>query len=90
MLTSTSAMYTIIAILTDKPDVQAKVQAEIDHVLGGRRPKLQDKKSMPYCQAMFEEVLRYTIIINGLPHKAVVDSSICGHFIPKGMQVMTI
>ena len=77
----------MMAVLTVKPDIQDKVQAEIDQALGGRRPKVHDRHSMPYFQAMLEEVFRFSGITDGIPHKARVDSSICGHFIPKDTQV---
>ena len=83
-------MYTMMAILSTNPEIQDNVWEETDQVLGGRWPKVQDRQSMPYFQAMLEEVFRFAGIINGLPHKATVDSSICGHFIPKGTQVQKL
>ena len=77
----------MMAIMITNPDIQDKLRAEIDKVLDGRWPKIQDRQSMPYFQAMLEEVFRFAGITNGLPHKATVDSSICGHFIPKDTQV---
>jgi cytochrome P450 len=55
-----------------EPDVQRRVQAEIDHVvgapscIGGRRlPRLQDRESMPYTEAVIMEIQRCA---NVVPH----------------------
>jgi cytochrome P450 len=42
------------------PDKQAKAQQEIDAVVGSNRlPSFSDRNSLPYLEAMFQEVLRY-------------------------------
>ena len=88
MHTSTGAIYAMIAILTGRPDIQTKAQAEIDQVLGKSLATLTDKKAMPYIQAMLEELMRYTVIIPlGLPHKTTTDTSIGEHLIPKNTEV---
>ena len=88
--TSLPFLYALLAILTAKPAIQTRMQEELDNVLGGRHPTIKDKESMPYTQAVFEEVLRYVVPVTAVPHKATKDSSICGHFIPKGTMVTTL
>lgn len=41
------------------PVVQARVHCEIDTVLGGRMPDLDDQESLPYLMATFMEATRY-------------------------------
>lgn len=42
------------------PDVQRKIQEEIDRVVGqDRLPEFSDESSMPYVSATVLEVLRY-------------------------------
>jgi len=42
------------------PDVQAKVHAELDTVVGkGVLPTFEDKQRLPYLQATLYEVLRW-------------------------------
>lgn len=42
------------------PAVQKKGQAEVDAVTGGDRlPTYEDRESLPYVQAIVQEVLRY-------------------------------
>ena len=87
MSASTSTLYTILAVLTAKPDIQLKAREEVDQVLGSRIPTLRDKQDMPYFQALLEEVLRNAVIASGVYHKAMQDATICGHYIPKGTAV---
>ena len=87
MSTSTSTLYTMFAVLTAKPEIQKKAREEVDQVLGSRIPTLKDRESMPYFQALLEEVLRNAVIAPGVPHKAMEDATICGHPIPKGTAV---
>ncbi|XP_077862887.1 cytochrome P450 1A5-like [Saccoglossus kowalevskii] len=67
-----------VAYLTYYPDVQSKVQREIDDVIGdGRLPLLSDKGKLPYCEAVIHEVMRIrTIVPFALPHTTTVDTSV--------------
>ena len=67
------------------PEVQRKVQLEIDEVVGpNRRVTLQDKASLPYTNAVLTESLRMaTIVPYALPHSATNDITLNGYKIPK-------
>ena len=42
------------------PDVQAKAQEEIDHVVGSQRlPDFGDRPNLPYVEAVYLETLRW-------------------------------
>lgn len=42
------------------PEVQRHAQEEIDNVVGDDRlPVLSDRPHLPYCDALYKEVLRY-------------------------------
>jgi hypothetical protein len=48
--------------MTVYPDIQAKAQKEIDEVIGSERlPGFEDRKSLPYVNALFQEVVRLVI-----------------------------
>ncbi|ELU09845.1 hypothetical protein CAPTEDRAFT_109553 [Capitella teleta] len=91
--TSTTANSTqaFLNLMINYPEVQRKLQAEVDDVIGDSRPvSLKDRAMMPYTRALIFELLRYTsIVAMGVPHMASVDSSLDGHVIEKGTPVIT-
>ncbi|XP_002730381.1 cytochrome P450 1A5-like [Saccoglossus kowalevskii] len=74
-----------VAFLTYYPDVQFKVQSEIDDVIGdGRLPLLSDKGKLPYCEAVIRELLRIRPVVPlSVPHATTVDTSVGGYVVPK-------
>ncbi|XP_069823405.1 cytochrome P450 2D14-like [Dendropsophus ebraccatus] len=73
------------------PDVQSKVQEEIDQVIGReRKPTMGDVLQMPYTNAVIHEVQRCGDIIPlALPHMTYRDMEIKGYNIPKGTTIIT-
>ncbi|NXT38555.1 CP2DH protein, partial [Pelecanoides urinatrix] len=73
------------------PEIQSKVQAEIDKVIGRERsPTMEDQVSMPYTNAVIHEVQRYGAVVPlGLPHMTYRDTEVQGFVIPKGTTVIT-
>ncbi|NXX89400.1 CP2J2 protein, partial [Centropus bengalensis] len=73
------------------PEIQARVQAEIDAVIGqARPPALKDRDNMPFVNAVIHEVQRKSNIIPfNVPRLAVRDTDVCGFNIPKGTIVLT-
>lgn len=70
------------------PEVQQKVQMEIDNVIGQRCPGIKDRGKMPYTEATILEVLRMcTIAPLGIPHATTNDVMLRDFFIPKGTVV---
>ncbi|KAK2540519.1 cytochrome P450 2J2 [Columba guinea] len=73
------------------PEIQARVQAEIDTVIGqARQPALDDRSNMPYTNAVIHEVQRKgNIIPFSVPRMTVKDTVVDGFYIPKGTSVLT-
>ncbi|XP_066268630.1 cytochrome P450 2U1-like [Branchiostoma lanceolatum] len=67
------------------PDIQGRVQEEIDHVLGRNgTPTMADRKKMPFTEATIEEVLRYaTVAPLTVDHATSRDTSLNGYYIPR-------
>lgn len=88
--TSTTLRYALL-LLMKYPEVAAKVQEEIDRVVGrDRNPCMQDRSSMPYTDAMVHETQRYIDLIpNNLPHSVTCDIKFRNYFIPKGTTILT-
>ena len=72
------------------PDVQKKVQAELDSVLGHQRlPDLADYGSLPYLKAALKEAFRWHSVAPLLvPHVTSADDWYKGYFIPEGSVVL--
>uniref|UniRef100_A0A669PI42 Cytochrome P450 family 2 subfamily J member 2 n=1 Tax=Phasianus colchicus TaxID=9054 RepID=A0A669PI42_PHACC len=68
------------------PEIQARVQAEIDAVIGQtRQPTLADRDNMSYTNAVIHEVQRKgNIIPFNVPRQAVKDTVLAGFRVPKG------
>ncbi|XP_075830086.1 cytochrome P450 2C26-like isoform X2 [Microtus pennsylvanicus] len=87
--TSTTLRYSLLLLLKH-PEVTAKVQKEIDHVIGRYRiPCMEDRSHMPYTDAVLHEVQRYiNLLPNNLPHAVTCDIKFRNYFIPKGTTVI--
>ncbi|XP_019287637.1 cytochrome P450 2F5 isoform X1 [Panthera pardus] len=79
-------------VLMKYPKVQARVQEEIDSVVGrARLPALEDRAAMPYTDAVIHEVQRFADVIPmNLPHRVTRDTAFRGFQIPQGTDVITL
>ncbi|XP_013390814.1 cytochrome P450 2J6-like [Lingula anatina] len=76
--------------LMKRPDVQKKVQQEIDQVIGqGRVAKMEDKARMPFTEATILEVFRMSPVAPlGAPHATSETTNLAGYTIPKGTIIL--
>ncbi|XP_041987216.1 farnesoate epoxidase-like [Aricia agestis] len=83
-----TTVFMLIHLLLN-PDVQAKLQKEIDAEVGTRKPILDDRSRMVYTEAVILEALRIsTVAAMGIPHKAMEDAKLGDYFIPKGTVIL--
>ena len=77
--------------MANNPSVQKKAQEELDRVVGSARlPVFEDRRALPYVNALLKEVLRWHIVLPiGLPHRAVADDEYNGYLIPAGTIILT-
>jgi cytochrome P450 len=80
METTTVTLRWAVLLLVAHPEVQAKIQAEIDAVIGRDRcPNMANKVSMPYMSAVLMEVQRKANVISfNSPHRTLKDTTIGG------------
>ncbi|XP_078141652.1 cytochrome P450 2J2-like [Centroberyx gerrardi] len=80
-----------LVFMMNYPEIQEKVQAEIDRVIGqSRQPTMADRPRMPYTDAVIHETQRMgNIVPLGFPKMASKDTMLGRYFIPKGTAIMT-
>uniref|UniRef100_A0A3B3BEM5 Cytochrome P450 1A n=1 Tax=Oryzias melastigma TaxID=30732 RepID=A0A3B3BEM5_ORYME len=83
--TLSTAMQWIILVLVKYPEMQQRLQQEVDRVVGGERfPSIEDQPQLPYIMAFIYEVMRFTSFVPlTIPHCTVTDTSIMSYTIPK-------
>ncbi|KAI1883606.1 hypothetical protein AGOR_G00233300 [Albula goreensis] len=88
--TTTNTMLWIILYMCMYPDVQERVQMEIDSVVGSDRlPSLKDKTSLPFTEATIMEVQRMTVVVPlAIPHMASQTTVFRDYVIPKGTVIL--
>jgi cytochrome P450 len=71
------------------PEIEARFHAELDQVLAGRPPRLDDMEQLDYTQRVFKEVLRLYPPAYFAVRLVARDIEIGGHPIPAGSILMT-
>ncbi|XP_007480556.1 cytochrome P450 2J2-like [Monodelphis domestica] len=73
------------------PEIQGKIQAEIDRVVGqSRLPTMADRENMPYTNAAVHEIQRMgNIVPFNVPRMSTVDTTVAGYHVPKGTLLVT-
>jgi len=91
LVANSAAVTQVLQALCAFPEVQKKIQDEIDHVVGqGCLPELDDRINLSYTEATIREVMRWhTLIPSGITHTSMEDTKFWGYDIPKGTFVMT-
>ncbi|XP_029355130.1 cytochrome P450 2J2-like [Echeneis naucrates] len=84
--TTTTTIHWGLLYMIYYPDIQERVQAEIDTVVGSsRQPSVSDRDHMPYTNAVIHEIQRMADIIPlNLPHITNKDTTLNKYTIPKG------
>ncbi|KAL4639974.1 steroid 17-alpha-hydroxylase/17,20 lyase [Arapaima gigas] len=88
--TTTTVLKWSIAYLIHHPEVQKKIQDELDSKIGMQRhPQLSDRGKLPYLEATIREVLRIRPVSPLLiPHVALTNTSIGNYMVHKGARVI--
>ncbi|NXW44509.1 CP1A4 protein, partial [Nyctiprogne leucopyga] len=67
------------------PDIQKKIQEELDQTIGReRRPRLSDRGTLPYTEAFILEMFRHSSFMPfTIPHSTTKATVLNGYYIPK-------
>ncbi len=71
-------------LLAQHPEIESKLHAELDAVLGGRPPKLEDLRQLPYTDIVIKEALRLMPAVWSVSRTAAEDTEVRGYPMPKG------
>ncbi|XP_068100625.1 cytochrome P450 2K1-like [Hyperolius riggenbachi] len=88
--TSTTLQWAIL-LMMKYPEIQKKVREEIQaHIKQGQMPTADDRRKMPYTDAVIHEVQRFSNIVPmSVPHTTSKDVYFRGYCIPKGTEVIS-
>ncbi|CAG7725411.1 unnamed protein product, partial [Allacma fusca] len=88
--TSSATLAWSVLYLAVNPQVQKKLQGQIDEVVGkSRQVTLADRSNLPYAEATLQEIFRKSsLVVTGLVHSAGKDTTLAGYDIPKGTWMM--
>ncbi|XP_038655019.1 cytochrome P450 1B1-like [Scyliorhinus canicula] len=84
--TLSTALHWVTLYLVSWPEVQRKVQQEVDRVVGRQCiPTIEDQPRMPYLMAFLHEALRFSSFVSlTIPHATTRDTLLNGYHIDKG------
>ncbi len=85
--TTANTLNWVWVLLAQNPQVEARLHEELDRVLGGRLPTLDDLKSLTYTEQVIKEAMRLyppAFVFSRMP---VEDMELGGYPIKKGAQI---
>jgi cytochrome P450 len=85
--TTATTLSWIWALLHQHPEVEARLHAEVDGVLAGRTPTLEDLPRLPYSRMVVDEALRLYPPVYVLSRKVRQNDELCGFRIRAGTSV---
>ncbi|CAN9505273.1 unnamed protein product [Ophioblennius macclurei] len=82
--TTATTLKWALLLMAKYPHIQDKVQEELSRVVGSRQVRVDDRKHLPYTDAVIHETQRLASIVPmSLPHKTSRDVTFQGFFIKK-------
>nr|CAD7399156.1 unnamed protein product [Timema poppensis] len=89
--TTLTTLRWFLLFMAQNPDVQTRVQEELDGVLQGRPLTLEDAAVLPYTEATLAETQRIRSVVPlGIPHGALEDTELAGYHIPRGAMLVPL
>jgi len=85
--TTANALSWTWMLLAQNPNVESKLHEELDRVLGGREPTVEDLPNLRYTGQVITESMRLYPPAWGMARVAIDNTEIAGYPIPKGCGV---
>lgn len=77
-------------LISQTPEVEAKLHAELDEVLAGRIPEMADVENLKYTRAILDETMRLYPPVPILSREALVEDTIKGKKVPAGSIMLIV
>jgi cytochrome P450 len=77
-------------LISQAPDVEAKLHAELDEVLQGRTPEIADIERLTYTRAILDETMRLYPPVPILSREALAEDTIRGKKVPPGSIMLIV
>ncbi|XP_061086098.1 cytochrome P450 2K1-like isoform X2 [Conger conger] len=89
--TSATTLRWGLLLMAKYPHIQDQVQEELSRVIGDREPRVEDRRNLPYTDAVIHEIQRVANIVPmSLPHTTSCDVTFQGYLIKKGTMVIPL
>jgi cytochrome P450 len=88
--TTTQALVWTWYLLAKHSAVESRLHDELERVLGGRAPTIEDIPKLEYTLMVFQEAMRLYPPAWMLSRTAIDDDEIGGHYIPAGSEVLLL
>ncbi|KAL6095523.1 uncharacterized protein ACO6RY_09432 [Pungitius sinensis] len=80
-----------LLFMIKNPKIQDRVREELSAVVGSRQVQVEDRKKLPFTDAVIHETQRLANIVPmAIPHRTTQDLTFQGHFIKKGTTVFPL
>jgi cytochrome P450 len=86
--TTAVALTWCLFLLSQHPDVERRLRCELESVLGGRAPTIDDLPALSYTRQVLDETLRLYPPAWASNRSTLADDEICGYFIPANSVVV--
>jgi cytochrome P450 len=77
-------------LLSQHPEVEAKLLEELQEVLGDRTPMVEDLPHLPYAEMVIKESMRLYPPAWGVSREAIEECEIGGYHLPAGTQLLIV
>lgn len=86
--TTANALSWTWLLLSQHPDIEAKLHAEVDRVLGGKLPTVEDLPKLAYTEKVLAESMRLYPPAWMVGYRAIGDYAVGDYFLPAGSVVL--
>nr|XP_040046634.1 cytochrome P450 2K1-like isoform X3 [Gasterosteus aculeatus aculeatus] len=89
--TTSSTLRWGLLLMAKYPRIQYQVQEELSRVVGSRQVRVEDRRNLPYTDAVIHETQRLANVVPlAIPHKTSQDVTFQGFFIKGGTTVFPL